>query len=42
MLKHIIRQNGPVTIVDMKGKITIGSGDEQLRDIVHGLLDQGQ
>ena len=42
MLKHIIRQNGPVTIVDMKGKITIGSGDEQLRDIVHGLLDLGQ
>ncbi len=42
MLKHVIRQNGPVTVVDMKGKITIGSGDEQLREIVHGLLDQGR
>lgn len=41
MLKHTIRQNGPVTVVDMKGKITIGSGDEQLREIVHGLLEQG-
>jgi anti-sigma B factor antagonist len=42
MLKHVIRQSGGVTIVDLKGKITIGSGDEQLRDLVHGLLDAGQ
>ena len=41
MLKHTIRQEGSVTIVELQGKITIGSGDEQLRDIVHGLLDAG-
>ncbi len=41
MLKHTIRQDSGVTIVELQGKITIGSGDEQLRDIVHGLLDAG-
>lgn len=35
------RQVGDVTILDLKGKITIGSGDVQLRDAVRGVLESG-
>ncbi|MEO7888812.1 MAG: STAS domain-containing protein [Vicinamibacterales bacterium] len=31
---------GDVTILDLKGKITLGEGDEALKDKVHSLLNQ--
>lgn len=35
------RQSGDVTIIEAKGKITIGSGDVQLRTKIKDLLAQG-
>ena len=32
---------GDVTILDLKGKITLGEGDELLKDKVNSLLNQG-
>ena len=32
------RKRDDVTILDIKGKITIGAGDEALRDAVHRVL----
>lgn len=40
-MKVAIRNIGPVTIVDLGGKITIGEGDVQLRQTVLDLLDGG-
>ncbi len=36
------RQVGDVTIIDINGKMTLGEGDELLRDKVNSLLQQGQ
>jgi anti-sigma B factor antagonist len=36
------RTVGDVTIVDLQGKITLGEGDELLRDKVNSLIQQGQ
>ena len=36
-----MRQNGDVTILDLKGKITIGSGDVALRNAVQEVMDGG-
>ena len=33
---------GDVTILDLKGKITLGEGDEALKDKINSLRDQGQ
>src|SRR5262245_9648799 len=41
-MKTTIRESGKVSIIALKGKITIGSGDIQLRDTVTQLLDQGK
>lgn len=35
------RQLDGVTIVDLKGRITLGEGSATLRDTVHGLLSKG-
>jgi anti-sigma B factor antagonist len=35
------RQVGDVTILDLKGKITLGEGDELLKDKVNSLVNQG-
>ena len=35
------RQAGDVTILDLKGKITIGSGDVQLRNAVQEVMNSG-
>jgi anti-sigma B factor antagonist len=35
------RQNGDVTILDLKGKITIGSGDVALRNAVQEVMAGG-
>jgi anti-sigma B factor antagonist len=36
------RSVGDVTIIDLSGKMTLGEGDELLRDKVNSLLSQGQ
>lgn len=35
------RAVGDVTVLDVKGKITLGEGDEQLKDKVNSLMNQG-
>jgi anti-sigma B factor antagonist len=36
-----VRQHGDVTILDLKGKITIGSGEMALRNAVQDVLNSG-
>ena len=36
------RQAGDITIVDLKGRITLGEGSVTLRDAVHDLLSKGK
>ncbi len=36
------RRIGDVTVIDVKGKMTIGAGDIQFREDVKRLLDEGQ
>ena len=36
------RAVGDVVVLDLKGKITIGSGDVQLREIINGLVEKGK
>lgn len=40
-MKIGVRQKQGVTILDLKGKITIGAGDVALREAVHDALDAG-
>lgn len=40
-MKIGVRQKGGVTILDLRGKITIGVGDVALRDAVHEALGAG-
>jgi len=37
-----VRTVGDVSIIDMKGKVTLGSGDIEMRETVHHLLDDGK
>lgn len=41
-MKWSERRNNDVVVIDMKGKLTLGSGDVQLRAIVRDLLDRGE
>lgn len=36
-----VRQKEDVTIVDLRGKITIGSGEVALRNAIQGVMDSG-
>src|SRR5438105_10133270 len=36
------RVDGAVTILDLKGKITLGEGDEALKDKINSLIQQGR
>jgi anti-sigma B factor antagonist len=36
------RQVGPVTILDLEGRLVFGEGDRELRDRVNALMHQGQ
>jgi anti-anti-sigma factor len=36
-----VRQSGDVTILDLKGKITIGSGDVALRNAIQEVMNSG-
>ncbi len=40
-MKVNVRQRDGVTILDLKGKITIGSGDLELRNAVHDAVNGG-
>ena len=35
------RMNGSVVVLDLKGKITLGEGDELLKDKINSLVNQG-
>ncbi len=41
-MKTKIRKADNVTILDLKGKITIGTGDVMLRDHINKVLEQGE
>jgi anti-sigma B factor antagonist len=36
------RTVGDVMVLDLKGKVTLGEGDELLKDKIHSLLNQGR
>ena len=36
-----VRKAGDITIVELKGKITIGAGDLQMREAIHAVLNEG-
>src|SRR5438874_12635267 len=36
------RSAGDVTVLDLKGKMTVGEGDELLRDKINSLIQQGR
>src|SRR5258705_7106591 len=36
------RSAGDVTVLDLKGKTTLGEGDELLKDKINGLLQEGR
>ena len=40
-MKFNTRQNGDVTILDLSGRITIGSGEEALRNAMQEILNDG-
>ena len=37
-----VRTNGDVSILDLKGRVTHGSGDLEMRETVQHLLDEGK
>ena len=41
-LKIKERQAGPVTILDLSGNITIGSGGKSLNNAINGLVEEGK
>lgn len=41
-MKHHERRVDDVVIVELKGKLTLGGGDVQLRQIVNELLERGE
>jgi anti-sigma B factor antagonist len=41
-MKSEVRDEGDVRVIELKGKITIGSGDVQLRDVIHSAVDAGK
>mgnify|MGYP000855258436 FL=1 len=36
-----VRKIGDITVVELKGKITIGAGDLQMREAIHAVLNEG-
>jgi anti-sigma B factor antagonist len=40
-MQIVERKNSDVTVLDLKGKITLGEGDELLKDKVNSLVNQG-
>jgi anti-sigma B factor antagonist len=42
MMQISERDSGSVTILDLSGKVTLGEGDNLLKDKLHSLLHQGK
>ena len=40
-MKSTIHDHGEIKVLELVGKITIGEGDVQLRQLVHDVLDSG-
>ena len=36
-----VRKIGEITLIELKGKITIGAGDLQMREAIHAVLNEG-
>ena len=36
-----VRKVGEISIIELKGKITIGAGDLQMREAIHAVLNEG-
>ena len=41
-MEIVEREVGPVTVLDLSGKITLGAGDNLLKDKLHSLMHQGK
>ncbi len=41
-IQTIPRQSGSVTVIDVRGRLTLGAGGTALRDLVHVLVNKGQ
>jgi anti-sigma B factor antagonist len=41
-MKSQIRDRGDVRIIELSGKITIGSGDVKIRELIDGALEEGK
>jgi len=41
-MKSLVRDEGEVRVIVLSGKITIGSGDVKLRELIAGALDEGK
>ena len=41
-MEIVEREVGPVTVLDLSGKITLGEGDTLLKDKLHSLMHQGK
>lgn len=41
-MKFTERREGGVVIIDLKGKLTLGSGDVQLRQVIRDVLERGE
>jgi anti-sigma B factor antagonist len=41
-MKSEIRDVGDVRVIKLSGKITIGTGDVKIRELINGALDDGQ
>jgi anti-sigma B factor antagonist len=37
-----LRNVGDVTVVDLKGNVTLGAGEQKMREAIDGLLSSGQ
>ncbi len=41
-MKSLIRDQGDVRVIELTGKITIGSGDVKLRELVNAAIEEGK
>jgi anti-sigma B factor antagonist len=41
-MKSQVRDEGDVRVIELAGKITIGTGDVKIRELISGALDEGK
>jgi anti-sigma B factor antagonist len=41
-MKSVIRDHGDIRVIELTGKITIGSGDVKLRELISAALEEGK